>query len=404
MFRCVSSYLLSAVSRSASHEVEMYLFFPLCRHPVWPDGGSVSSELDMYLLGMYLYALLCRHLLSFDPAVRRTASCEVEMYSPPSYFRLILTFCYCFYGFFRELDIASGRSPDRNKADPFHALTRWAKLYDFAPDIQDAMELRALGPHAIFVKVIYTLGSRRIFSSDLALGGLHEFSCQNVADIQEGKSEKVSRTVSASPPMLDMTVTSTSGVIAPPPEVPVRNVLPLATVVSIIDAITISTGTPFVVPLAPGIERPVMQAQDFLTCQLLRSREFLPSFRLSASLPAPTLPRDAAKDSSPSFSLHRVQVGHSQDGPGEDSSFSGSLLSPRFFFQPLRGNTSPLAGEALLQPPADACVVSGLGDPNTAAWCEQYPGSESPWSLPGCATVQALLSAGTLRCFRLGQL
>ena len=40
--------LLSAVIRSASHEVEMYLFFPLCRHPVWPDGGSVSSELDMY--------------------------------------------------------------------------------------------------------------------------------------------------------------------------------------------------------------------------------------------------------------------------------------------------------------------------------------------------------------------
>ena len=41
----------------------------------------MSSELDMYLLGLYLYALLCRHLLSFDPAVRRTASCEVEMYS-----------------------------------------------------------------------------------------------------------------------------------------------------------------------------------------------------------------------------------------------------------------------------------------------------------------------------------
>ena len=94
------------------------------------------------------------------------------MYSPPPDFRLTLTFCYCFYGFFRELDITSGRSADRNKADLFHAQTRWAKLYDFAPDIQDAMELRALGPHAIFVKVIYTLGSWRIFLSDLALGGL----------------------------------------------------------------------------------------------------------------------------------------------------------------------------------------------------------------------------------------
>ena len=223
----------------------------------------MSSELDMYRLGMYLYALLCRHLLSFDPAVRRTASGEVEMYSPPPCFRLILTFCYCFYGFFRELDIASGRSPDRNKADPFHAPTRWAKLYDFAPNIQDAMELRALGPHAIFVKAIYTLGSRRIFLSDLALCGLHEFLLLNVADIHEGKSEKVSRTISTSPLILDMTVMSTSGVIASPPEVPVRNVLPLATVVSIMDAV--STGTPFVVPPAPGIERPVMQAQDFST-------------------------------------------------------------------------------------------------------------------------------------------
>ena len=171
------------------------------------------------------------------------------------------------------------------------------------------MELRALGPHAIFVKVIYTLGSRRIFPSDLALCGLHEFLRQNEADIQEGKSEKVVRTVSASPLMWDVTAMSTSGVIAPPPEVPVRNVLPLATVVSIMDAV--SMGTPFVVPPAPGIERPVMQAQDFSTCWLSKSREFLPSFRLSASSPVPTLPRDSAKDSSPSLSLDRVQVGHS---------------------------------------------------------------------------------------------
>ena len=47
-----------------------------------------------------------------------------------------------------------------------------------------------------------------------------------------------------------------------------------------------------------------------------------------------------------------------------------------------------------MQPPTDDCVASGLGDPNTAAWCEQYSGSESPWSVPGCATVRALLSTG----------
>ena len=132
----------------------------------------------------------------------------------------------------------------------------------------------ALGPHAIFVKVIYTLGSR--------------IKCSG----HPGRVlRKVLRTVSASPLMLDMTVMSTSGV----------NVLPLATVVSIMDAV--STGTPFVVPPVPGIERPVMQAQDFSTCRLPRSREFLSLFRLSASSPAPTLPRDSAKDSSPSLSL-----------------------------------------------------------------------------------------------------
>ena len=105
--------------------------------------------------------------------------------------------------------------------------------------------------------------------------------------------------------MFDMTVMSTSGVIAPPLEGPDRNVLPLATVVNITHAV--STGTPFVMPPAPGIERLVIQAHEFPNCRLLKSREFLPLFRLSASSPAPMLPRDSAKDSSPSFSLDRFQ-------------------------------------------------------------------------------------------------
>ena len=182
------------------------------------------------------------------------------------------------------------------------------------------------------------------------------------------------RTVSTSPLMFDMTVLRTSGVIATPPEVPVRNILPLTTVVSTMDAV--STVTPFVVPPAPEIERPVMQAQDFSNCRLSKSHEFLSLFRLSASSPVPTLPQDSATDSSAFLSLDRVP--------------------------PLRGNRLPPAGEALLQPPTDDCVASGLGDPNSAAWCKRYPGSESPWSLPGRATVRALLS--TLRCFRLGRL
>ena len=84
-------HLLSAVSQSAYHEMETSLFVPLCRHPVWPDVGRVVAELDIYLLDMSLHALLCRHLLSFDPAVPRTASGEGEMYTLPPCFKLILT-------------------------------------------------------------------------------------------------------------------------------------------------------------------------------------------------------------------------------------------------------------------------------------------------------------------------
>ena len=111
---------------------------------------------------------LRRHLVS---AVSRSASHEVEMYILSPCFRLILTICYCFFRFFREQDIASGRSPEWNQADPFHAQTRLAKLYDFAPDIQDAMELRALGPHTKLVKVISvwnSMGSWMIIPNDLA--------------------------------------------------------------------------------------------------------------------------------------------------------------------------------------------------------------------------------------------
>ena len=76
------------------------------------------------------------------------------MFSLPPCFKLILTLCYDFYGFLRELDLAFSRSPDRDEALPFHGQTRWVKFNDLAPDIHDAMELWALGPHVILVKVI----------------------------------------------------------------------------------------------------------------------------------------------------------------------------------------------------------------------------------------------------------
>ena len=110
-----------------------------------------------------------------------------------------------------ELDLAFGRSPDKVETHSFHGQKRWAKLHDLAPDINDAMELWALGPHVILVKVI-------------SVCGLHVFFHQYVADLRERKSENVFRTVYTSPLMFDMTVMRTSGAIATSPEVPVRKI------------------------------------------------------------------------------------------------------------------------------------------------------------------------------------
>ena len=111
-------------------------------------------------------------------------------------FNLILTFL-------REMDLAFGRPPDRVETHSFHRQTRWAKLYDLAPDINDAMELWALRPHVILVKVI-------------SVCGLHVFFHQYVVDLRERKSENVFRTVSTSSLMIDMTAIRTSSVIAMP--------------------------------------------------------------------------------------------------------------------------------------------------------------------------------------------
>ena len=215
------------------------------------------------------------------------------------------------------------------------------------------MELWALRPHVILVKVI-------------SVCGLHVFFHQYVADVRERKSENVFRTVSTSPLVFDLTIMRRSGAIATPPEIPVRKILPLTTVVSIID--DVSTVTPFVVPPPPDIERPVMQAQELSNCRLTKSRRSSLLLSLSASSSALTQPRNPAKFSSSSFSLDR--------------------------FQPLRRKTSPPTGEALLPPPADDCLIPCLDDPYTAVRCETLPGSEYPSSLPACATVRAVLSAG----------
>ena len=334
----------------SKYDSVIFFYSPLCRHPVWPDGGSVFAELDMCLYDPCL--CVCRQLLAFNPAVHRTASGKGKMYSLPPYFRLILTFSYVLYQFLRELELGTVRSPDTDEVDSFHGQIRWAKLKDFAPDIHDAMELWALRPQARLVKVI-------------SVCRLHVFFHQYVADLREERSENVLRRVSALAFLLDMTVMSSSGVIVSPSHVPVGQIQPLTAVVSSTDAG--STVTPFVVPPPPDIEQPCRQLHDFLTYRTPESRQS--SFWLSLSASSTlTLPRNPAKFSSSSFSLDR--------------------------YPPLRGNKSPPAREALLPQPADDCLFPGMNDPNTAGWCEPFPGSEYPSSLPACATVRAVLSAG----------
>ena len=203
-----------------------------------------------------------------------------------------------------------------------------------------------------------------------------------VVDLVTGKCKpgKVSRTVSTTPLTLDLTVVCTSGVKVPPPGVSTQFVLPPATVASTVSAI--GTITPVFAAPAPVVEQPGIHARELPKLQLPESPELLPSFGLSSSSPSPTLPWGAAEDSSPPFSPNRVQAGHSQDVPDEGSLFNVSPLTPGLFFRPPRESKSPLAGGVLLPTTLDDFDDSILGDPITYARCEQFPGSESPLSLP----------------------
>ena len=361
----------------------------VCNRPVTGSHGFGSSH-RLEQCCLWLAALpfcwmgnaevpLSHHLL---PAVSRRTSQEGEtpfhfhlcqvyprdsfMEFLPPCFRLILTFSYCLYDFLREQELEIGGSHITDKADSFHGQIRWEKLNTFVPDSQDVKELWAVRPHVIFVKMIYTLGSRRTFQSDLALCGLHELLRLHVADVHEGISEKVSGTVSTSAFMCDMTVMSSSGVIVSPSDVSVGQLQPLTTVVSCTDAAIMVT--PFVVPPSPDIEQPCRQLQDFLTCQTPESRQPSLLCSLSAVSSACTLPWKLPKFSSSSSSIDR--------------------------FQPLRRESSRPTGDTLLPPSADNCLLQGVDTPKTVGRCEPFPGSEYPSSLPACATVRLVLSAG----------
>ena len=163
-----------------------------------------------------------------------------------------------------------------------------------------------------------------------------------------------------------MTVMRRSGEIRLSPDVPVGQLQPLTTVVSCTDACTMVTL--FVVPPPPDIEQPCRQLQDFLMCRTPESRQPSLWCSLSASSSACTLPRKLPEFSSSSFSIDR--------------------------FQPLRRESSRPTGDALFPPPADDCLFPGVDTPNTVGRCEPFPGSEYPSSLPACATVRLVLSAG----------
>ena len=110
-----------------------------------------------------------------------------------------------------------------------------------------------------------------------------------------------------------------------------------------------------------------MQAQDFSNCRLTKSHEFLSSSRLLASSPTPMMPRDSAKDSS------------------------------------LRGDTSPPAGEALLQTAGRwlcgfRCGCSKLC---RAVWA--VSGVRIPLFFTGVCDGPVCTVGRTLRCFWLGR-
>ena len=68
----------NAIVEWSKYDLVIFLDSPLCRHPVWPDGGSVFAELYMYLDDSCLCVFL--QLLAFNPAVHRTASASAILF------------------------------------------------------------------------------------------------------------------------------------------------------------------------------------------------------------------------------------------------------------------------------------------------------------------------------------
>ena len=148
-----------------------------------------------------------------------------------------------------------------------HGQIRLEKLDTVASVSQNVRKLWAVGPHTIFVIMLYTLESRR---TDLTLCDLHEFLCLYATDIHGGISGIVSGAISTSAVLLVVTVMS-SGVMVSLSDVPVGQPQPLTTGVTCLD--TDIEATPFVVPPSPDIEQLCIQLQDYPTYGLPEPRQ-----------------------------------------------------------------------------------------------------------------------------------
>ena len=212
----------------------------------------------------------------------------------------------------------------------------------------------------------------------------HEISAP-VVDLVIGKCKpgKVSRTVSASPLTIDMTVVCTP---APDPVqagVVAHELPPTETVKTSVTGFV--TSTPFVAAPALVEGERIPQIKKLPTFDLSDSSGLLPSFGLSSSSSSsssPTLPWGTAEDSSPSFLPNRVRESQSQSTPSEGSLFNVSPLLPELVKQANRENGKTQREGVLLPTILDEFNDSVLGDPISYARIEQVPGSESPLSLP----------------------
>ena len=190
----------------------------------------------------------------------------------------------------------------------------------------------------------------------------------------------MSRTVSTSPLTLDMTVSCTLETDILQPGAAAQWVLPPGTTTNPVTGL--DTIMPAVATATPVVRQPDPKAKEVPTLRLSESPDLLPLFGLSSPSPSPTLPWSTAEDSSPPFSPNRVREGHSQDVPDEGSLFNVSPLSPGLVVRPTREGGAAPSEVVLLPTILEDFDDSVLGDPISYARFEQFPGSESPLSLP----------------------